>query len=196
MKWCCSAALVTGFKIVVGQLLCQIKVLHHQGKIQYSQVTKLESKICPSSNCFDIIPIDERWIRAKQEGRLHLDYRMACIQETWSQQFQFWSIALKMEMDYFLFLWSIRPSNFKLYVTSVGKFLHGSLHSTMYTMLVGCQFITMTWKGWKKRILMFFGSLMLMVTLQWLEPKIDFQQWVWTNATSNWIKMWKLSNLI
>ena len=40
-----------------------------------------------------------------------------------SPQFQFWSIALKMEMDYFLFLRSIRSSNFKLYVASIGKFL-------------------------------------------------------------------------
>ena len=63
-----------------------------------------------------------------------------------SPQFQFWSFALKMEMDYFLFLRSRRSSNFKLYVDLVGEFCHGSLHSTMYTMLVGCQFITMTWK--------------------------------------------------
>ena len=40
-----------------------------------------------------------------------------------SPQFQFWSIALKMEMDYFLFLRSIRSSNFKLYVASIRKFL-------------------------------------------------------------------------
>ena len=40
-----------------------------------------------------------------------------------SPQFQFWSIALKMEMDYFLFLQSIRSSSFKLYVASIGTFL-------------------------------------------------------------------------
>ena len=40
-----------------------------------------------------------------------------------SSQFHFWSIALKMEMDYSLFLRSIRSSNFKLYDASIGKFL-------------------------------------------------------------------------
>ena len=40
-----------------------------------------------------------------------------------SPQFQFWSIALKMEMDYSLFLRSIRSSNFKLYDALIGKFL-------------------------------------------------------------------------
>ena len=38
-------------------------------------------------------------------------------------QFQIWSAALKMEMDSLLFLRSIRSSNFKLYVESIGKFL-------------------------------------------------------------------------
>ena len=51
-----------------------------------------------------------------------------------SPQFQFWSVALKMEMDFFLFLQSIRSSNLKLYVASIGKFLPWIL--TMYTMLL------------------------------------------------------------
>ena len=40
-----------------------------------------------------------------------------------SPQFQFWSIALKIEMDYLMFLRSIRSSNFNLYISSIGKFL-------------------------------------------------------------------------
>ena len=40
-----------------------------------------------------------------------------------SPQFRFWSVALKMEMDYFLFLRSISSSNFKLYVASIRRFL-------------------------------------------------------------------------
>ena len=38
-------------------------------------------------------------------------------------QFKFWSIALKMEMDYLSFLRSIRSADFKLYVASLRKFL-------------------------------------------------------------------------
>ena len=50
--------------------------------------------------------------------------------ETWradmekeNPQFRFWSIVLKIEMDYLMFLRSIRSSNFGLYVASIGKFL-------------------------------------------------------------------------
>ena len=52
------------------------------------QLTTLRSrswknKVCPSSNCFDITPIDERCIRAKQEGRLHFEFcRITWIQGT------------------------------------------------------------------------------------------------------------------
>ena len=38
-------------------------------------------------------------------------------------QFLFWSIALKMEMDYLMFLRSIRSSNFRLYIASIARFL-------------------------------------------------------------------------
>ena len=38
-------------------------------------------------------------------------------------QFLFWSIALKMEMDYLMFLRSIRSSNFRLYISSIARFL-------------------------------------------------------------------------
>ena len=40
-----------------------------------------------------------------------------------SPQFQFWHIALSMEMDYLLFLGSIRSRNFDLYVHSLDKLL-------------------------------------------------------------------------
>ena len=40
-----------------------------------------------------------------------------------SPQLQFWTIALKMESDYLLFLRSIRFSNFKLCISSIRKFL-------------------------------------------------------------------------
>ena len=40
-----------------------------------------------------------------------------------SPQFQFWHIALSMEMDYLLFLRSIRSRNFDLYVHSLDKLL-------------------------------------------------------------------------
>ena len=50
--------------------------------------------------------------------------------ETWraemekeNPQFKFWSIALKMEMDYLMFLRSIRSSDFWLYVSSIKSFL-------------------------------------------------------------------------
>ena len=40
-----------------------------------------------------------------------------------SPQFQFWHIALSMEMDYHHFLRSIRSKNFDLYVHSLDKLL-------------------------------------------------------------------------
>ena len=40
--------------------------------------------------------------------------------------FQFWSIRLKIQMDYLLFLRSIRPRKFSLYVHSLGNFLPGT----------------------------------------------------------------------
>ena len=61
-------------------------------------------------------------------------------------QFSFWSIALKMEMDYLMFLRSIRSSNFGLYVSSIAKFLPWILFLIMCIMLVGSPFITMTWR--------------------------------------------------
>ena len=42
--------------------------------------------------------------------------------ENVNPQFSFRSIALKMEMNYLMFLRSIRSSNFGLYVSSIGKF--------------------------------------------------------------------------
>ena len=38
-------------------------------------------------------------------------------------QFQFWSITLKMQMDYLLFLHSVESRKFSLYVHSLGKLL-------------------------------------------------------------------------
>ena len=43
--------------------------------------------------------------------------------ETRSPQFQSWSIALKLEMDYLLFLRWIRNSNFAFYVVSISLIL-------------------------------------------------------------------------
>ena len=43
--------------------------------------------------------------------------------ELGNPQFQFWSVAMKMKVDYVLFLWSIKSSNFKFYVEPNGKFL-------------------------------------------------------------------------
>ena len=40
-----------------------------------------------------------------------------------SPQFQFWSLTLKIELDYLLFLRSIRSRNFELYVLSIAKIL-------------------------------------------------------------------------
>ena len=40
-----------------------------------------------------------------------------------SVQFQFWSVALKMELDYLLFLRSIRSGDFNLYKYTISKFL-------------------------------------------------------------------------
>ena len=60
---------------------------------------------------------------SKEEGGT-LDFvEWRAFNELGNPQFQFWSVALKMEMDYLLFLQSIRSSNFKLYVESIGKFL-------------------------------------------------------------------------
>ena len=50
-----------------------------------------------------------------EDWRIHM--------ETKSPQFKFWSIAMKMVMGYLMFLLSIRSSNFKLYVSSIGNFL-------------------------------------------------------------------------
>ena len=47
-------------------------------------------------------------------------------------QFQFWSITLKMEMDYLLFLRSIRSRKFSLYVRSLGKLLPWTFVSDHY----------------------------------------------------------------
>ena len=40
-----------------------------------------------------------------------------------SPQFQFWSLTLKIELDYLLFVRSIRSRNFELYVLSIAKIL-------------------------------------------------------------------------
>ena len=43
--------------------------------------------------------------------------------ESCSPQFQFWSVALRMQLDYLLFMRSIRTANFTLYVYSLEKLL-------------------------------------------------------------------------
>ena len=52
-------------------------------------------------------------------------------------QFRFWSIALKMELDYLTFLRSIRLSTSSVTSYQLADFYRGFLHLTMYIMLVG-----------------------------------------------------------
>ena len=61
--------------------------------------------------------------RCKQDGCQldFLDWKRH--HELRNPQFKFWSISLKMELDYLLFLRSVRSSNFSLYVESIGNFL-------------------------------------------------------------------------
>ena len=88
-------------------------------------------------------------------------------------QFQFWSITLKMQIDYLLFLRSVQSRKFSLCVYSLGKFLYnGHLSLITITMAGRCPFINTTRKCYKNQILLSFTNLRLTGTLLYLEPKM------------------------
>ena len=58
---------------------------------------------------------------ANEDDVVFEDWRVKM--EEKSSQFQFWSITLKMELDYLLFLRSIRSGNFELYKFSIRQLL-------------------------------------------------------------------------
>ena len=92
-----------------------------------------------------------------------------------SPQFQFWHIALSMEMDYLLFLRSIRSRNFDLYVHSLDK--RGFWLSTTTTMHDGCQLINLVWKWSTKQIFWYIKNFMQMVILLLQEQITTFHPW-------------------
>ena len=108
-----------------------MQVLHHQETIHYSQVTKLRKQVT-ALTLYQLMK--DAFEQSKKENCTLNFTEWRASKELESPQFQFWSVALKMEMDFFLFLQSIRSSNLKLYVASIGKFLPWIL--TMYTMLL------------------------------------------------------------
>ena len=66
--------------------------------------------------------------------------------------FQFWSIILKMQMDYLLLLSSIQSRKFNLYYMPWVNLYHGHLYLITITKPSGYPFITTTWRCCKNQI--------------------------------------------
>ena len=124
-KGWCSAVLATGFKIVLQHsALSNAGVTssgndsllsgHDVAKTKYVQQVTASTLYHLMTNAFE---------HSKEEVSTLYFVEWCASNELENPQFQFWSVALKIEIDYLLFLRPIRSFKIKLYVESIGMFL-------------------------------------------------------------------------